>query len=822
MGRISEARVITLERQALNLNERLKVIEAQFAAAPYAAPQTSAPDAIRATSPALAPDATGATSPALAPDATGATSPALAPDTTGANLDAPATAADRAARQPMPAVASGITPAPPAVLPGRSFTPAPTSAAPPAPAAPPSPPRESFDLEDLLGGRVLAWTGGVAVVAGIAFLLAIAVSRGWIGPGGRTLLAGALSMGLIGAGIWLYERHGRTDASLATLSAGIAGLFTTVAVGGPVYGVLPVGVAIALAFGTGALATVFAVRWESRGIGALGIVGALMAPVLAGAPSTGSTLALLWMAAASGAAVLVWQRWNWLAFAVFAIATAQWGWWMSETEQASGEILLALVAFGALNVAAAIGFELRVPAAKLRAASAMLLTLNATTLALAGWFALEDAGATNLGRVWLGGLAAAHLAVGLATRATRINRDVRLLALVLGVVLADITAGLVLQGPVLAAAFAVTTAGFGLLARRVLAGRAGEQPGRDHTLLGLGLGGHLLLTCAQALTQAPPEAMSNGDAIAFGGYAAIFTAVCAAFIAGRFVDEVNPQWRVALDTAALAGAAYLTAVALDGPWLAAAYAAEAAALGSIALRGRDHVAAWGGAAYLGLALGYALVYLAPPDALVEGLDDLPGAALALGAAAFAALRGAQLLGHARRDAAEPAAGTSPRSAETVGGAVRAGAGHRRPLAELLTRARATLGATGAITLLYLASTALVTAFQPGEGVPDAGLFDLGARELGQLLLSALWAITGLTALVVGLRRDDRALRLGSLALLLVTVGKVFLYDLAALTSLYRVGSFIGLGLLLLVAAGIWQRMRPRPLPDLRDVPPAVR
>jgi uncharacterized membrane protein len=56
----------------------------------------------------------------------------------------------------------------------------------------------------------------------------------------------------------------------------------------------------------------------------------------------------------------------------------------------------------------------------------------------------------------------------------------------------------------------------------------------------------------------------------------------------------------------------------------------------------------------------------------------------------------------------------------------------------------------------------------------------------------------------------------------VTVGKVFLYDLAALTSLYRVGSFIGLGLLLLVAAGIWQRMRPRPVPDLREVPPAVR
>jgi uncharacterized membrane protein len=783
MGSISEARVITLERQTTNLNERMKKLEAQFAAAPYVDPQTA--DATIA--PWLGVEPRPLDDPVAPP-------PAAAP------------------REPMPGVASGITPAPSATPPGFSLG--------ATPAQPQAPAREGFDLEDLLGGRVLAWTGGVAIVAGIAFLLAIAVSRGWIGPGVRTLLAGGLSAALIGAGIWLYERKGRTDASLATLSAGIAGLFTTVAVGGPVYEVLPVAAALALALGTGALATFFAVRWESRGIGALGIVGALLAPVLAGAPSEGSTLALLWVAAASGAAVLVWQRWNWLAFAVFALTTAQWGWWMSETEQAPAAILLTLFAFGALNVAAAVGFELRVPAAKLRAASALLLTLNATTLALAGWFALEDAGATNLGRMWLGGLAVAHLAVGLSTRATRINRDVRLLALVLGVVLADITAGLVLQGPVLATAFAVTTAGFGLLARRVLAGRNEEQAGRDQALLGLGLGGHLLLTCAQALTQAPPAAMSNGDMIAFGGYAAIFTAVCAAFVAGRFVDEVAPQWRAALDTAALTGTAYLTAVALDGPWLAAAYAAEAAALGSIALRTRDDVAAWGGGAYLGLALGYCLVYLAPPGALVEGLDDLPGAALALATAAFAALRGAQLLGHARRAAVQKQA-TGPGATAATAADV-ATATRRQAIVELLARARATLGAAGAIALLYLASTALVTAFQPGEGVPDAGLFDLGARELGQLLLSALWAITGLTALVVGLRRDDRALRLGSLALLLVTVGKVFLYDLAALTSLYRVGSFIGLGLLLLVAAGIWQRMRPRPVPDLREVPPAVR
>ena len=46
-------------------------------------------------------------------------------------------------------------------------------------------------------------------------------------------------------------------------------------------------------------------------------------------------------------------------------------------------------------------------------------------------------------------------------------------------------------------------------------------------------------------------------------------------------------------------------------------------------------------------------------------------------------------------------------------------------------------------------------------------------------------------------------------LLGVTVAKVFLYDMASLDSLYRVGSLIGLGLLLLCGAFAWQQVRPK-------------
>ncbi|HET9739608.1 MAG TPA: hypothetical protein VFP78_15935, partial [Solirubrobacteraceae bacterium] len=65
---------------------------------------------------------------------------------------------------------------------------------PPPPPAAPAPAAPRLELEDLLGGRLLAWVGGAAVVLGLCFLLAIAVSRGWLGEVERTLLAGSASL----------------------------------------------------------------------------------------------------------------------------------------------------------------------------------------------------------------------------------------------------------------------------------------------------------------------------------------------------------------------------------------------------------------------------------------------------------------------------------------------------------------------------------------------------------------------------------------------------------------------------------------------------
>ena len=75
------------------------------------------------------------------------------------------------------------------------------------------------------------------------------------------------------------------------------------------------------------------------------------------------------------------------------------------------------------------------------------------------------------------------------------------------------------------------------------------------------------------------------------------------------------------------------------------------------------------------------------------------------------------------------------------------------------------------------------------------------------VLSAFWAGLGLVAIVVGLVRDVRELRYGGLALLGLGVAKLFLYDLAELNEIYRVLSFVAVGLLLLTGAYAYQRVR---------------
>jgi uncharacterized membrane protein len=549
------------------------------------------------------------------------------------------------------------------------------------------------------------------------------------------------------------------------VGAGTAAMFATLVIATELYALIAPLLAVGGAIGAGGLATTLAVRWRARALAVLGLLGAIISPILVGAPRSGATIAILAVATAAAMAVVVWQRWEWLGVAALLLGVPQWTAWLSDGHSTLAE-LAVLLTFGALGLAGALGGQLTAAGRRILPPSAMLVTLNACVVALAGRLALGAAGEETIGEIWLAGWATVHAVAGLVKTARfSLAADMRRLLVALGLTLVDVAFGLAVHGLPLAIGWGAGAVVFSLLSRRTRE--------RDAAILSLGAGAHIALVLMRVAIDAPPSRLGDTDPQLLPLLTiAVLAASC--FGAGRFAGE--PRWREVLHAGGLAAIAYLTAVSLNGPVLVAAWAGEALALAQLERRRHGLATELGALVFLALAALHTIAIEAPPSALIEGVDDLPAAAIALAATSVAAARMAAL-----RDRGD--------------------------------RLRPLLAGLGAISALYLPSIAIVTAYRPASDQ----LIDLGIAQQGQVLLSAMWSVTGLGALVLGLRRRLPTLRNAALALLLTAVGKVFLYDLSTLTSIYRVLSFVVLGLFLLAGAFAYQRLRPPPVPDMRSV-----
>ncbi len=76
----------------------------------------------------------------------------------------------------------------------------------------------------------------------------------------------------------------------------------------------------------------------------------------------------------------------------------------------------------------------------------------------------------------------------------------------------------------------------------------------------------------------------------------------------------------------------------------------------------------------------------------------------------------------------------------------------------------------------------------------------------QYTYSAVWLAFGVLLLLVGVLLRSQPARLVSAAVVLITIGKVFLLDLAVLEGAFRALSFIGLGLVLVGIGWLYQRV----------------
>jgi uncharacterized membrane protein len=76
----------------------------------------------------------------------------------------------------------------------------------------------------------------------------------------------------------------------------------------------------------------------------------------------------------------------------------------------------------------------------------------------------------------------------------------------------------------------------------------------------------------------------------------------------------------------------------------------------------------------------------------------------------------------------------------------------------------------------------------------------------QYTYSAVWLAFGVLLLVAGILLRSQPARLASAAVVVLTIAKVFLVDMADLTGVYRALSFIGLGLVLVGIGWLCQRL----------------
>ena len=455
------------------------------------------------------------------------------------------------------------------------------------------------------------------------------------------------------------------------------------------------------------------------------------------------------IALVSATGVLLWKRWDWLAAAAFVTSAPQLVAWLADSYDDSLALaLVVLSAFWVLYAVAALGYELRDRTESLRFSSASLLLGDAILTSGAGWLMLDQSDHSDAATGWVIGVAFVHVALGAATLRGRISREVSLLLLAVGIGLSAIGAALALDGPALVAAWSVEAVLLAWLARRM-------EKDRGY----IAAVGFLAAASAHTLVfDARPDQLTESPE--WSAIVALVLVSAAAATVSRLYRGSWAEFTDALDLLALGGLAYLVPIAFEGVPVVVGWAVLAVALAFLTKRGLVELGGIAPALFVGLAAAHTLLIEAPPPlALRDGVDDLGSAFLAVAATTIAAFVAARL---------------SP-----------------DPLDKLLTL-------TGAVGAIYAPSVVIVDLTSGGELAPG---------QTPQVLLSAFWSATGLAAVVYGLVRDDKRLRLGGLALLGLAAAKVIAYDLKELDEIYRVLSFVALGLLLLAGAFAYQRIR---------------
>lgn len=679
------------------------------------------------------------------------------------------------ASRPAPAVSTPeAPPTAPAATPARELKAEPPMPPRREPSA--KPPREGSSLEAFVGGRVMLVVGVITVLLALAFFLKLAIDRGWIGPGGR------IAMGVVFGAVALFVGDRIAGRELrvfghALMGAGLGALFLCTYFSAVRYGFITRPTAFVLMGAVTALGAGLAMWRKAQVLAWLGFLGGFLAPALLGERVDRLESLTVWLVVLDAGLLLVLLKRTWRGLdvmALFASALYFSNWlleWHTDQRTIAASWCLAGLLFALLALSLA-------PALITRGA----LSLTAlSTASVAAFFAFatgydllfpEHRYVLGVAILVVGALQALSGRVLAVRRGSR-GPDVEALY---GFALAALAIAIPILLKQRAVAPAWAAAGLAVV-------NAGVRL-RRHVFVQGGLAIIALSVGRLVLHDMPlhDEAFVPFINVAF---LCAISPCAALLIAARLVDRAKGLELGRLSVTLTYVGAWLFTLPLfadlyDHFW-----------------QGRERY----GLGYKDYALLASAVGVSAYSVLVAAMTrrrDGPLRLLAAGPLLAACLVAVAILSAHRRPEFTPAF-----NALFLGGLVVTVS--CLVVGKMMSGTWRHVALVAALVLLLAQITSEIDRWGELAGLGDATRQQLQFRA--QVGISAAWAMYATTLVALGFRLARAELRWAGIGLFTLTVLKVFLADMAGLSTGYRVGSFLVLGVLLVGASYLYQRMR---------------
>ena len=111
-------------------------------------------------------------------------------------------------------------------------------------------------------------------------------------------------------------------------------------------------------------------------------------------------------------------------------------------------------------------------------------------------------------------------------------------------------------------------------------------------------------------------------------------------------------------------------------------------------------------------------------------------------------------------------------------------------------------------LVYLASTELMV-----HGIVFSNNQELALSQIVKTGFPILWGVLAFIFLIIGIKKENKTVRIIALALLGLTIVKLFIFDIRNASETGKIVAFILLGVLILIISFVYQKIKVLVLDD---------